>query len=73
MEREYDINSTDEIEVTATMVEAGKAILRTEPSVFAGPFGVDCDAGDLVAKVYRAMARARPSLTDRAKRRNHVA
>jgi len=55
----------EEIEITPEMIEAGKAILRAEPSVFAGPFGVDCDADDLVAKVYLAMVRLQRSSRDR--------
>lgn len=49
------------IEITPGMIEAGKAVLLGEPSVFAGPLGVDCDAGDLVSRVYLAMVRVRLS------------
>jgi len=63
----------EEIEITPEMIEAGKAILCSEPSVFAGPFGVDCDADDLITKVYRAMALAQLSLNGRAKRQSRAA
>lgn len=48
------------LEITPAMVEAGKKVLYDEPSVFAGHFGVDCDAGELVTQVYLAMSRLRP-------------
>jgi hypothetical protein len=51
----------EKIEGTLEMIEAGKSILYEEPSVFAGPMGVDCDVGVLVEKVYLAMALLRPS------------
>ena len=52
---------SEDIEITPAMIEAGADVLRAEPAVFAGPFGVDCNLAELVAKVYSAMERVRQS------------
>ena len=51
--------SEAEIEITPKMIKAATAILYNEPLVF--PCGVDFDASDLVARVFLAMERHRPS------------
>lgn len=47
-------DSTNDVEITPEMIEAGTAILYSCPGL--SPCGVDFDAAELVVKVYRAMS-----------------
>lgn len=47
-------DSTNDVEITPEMIEAGTAILYACPGL--SPCGVDFDAAELVVKVYRAMS-----------------
>jgi hypothetical protein len=66
--RREDSEEATEIEVTAAMVEAGEDVLFEDwgLSLAVGFF----DAGELVEKVYRAMARHRRPKRDQAMRQN---
>jgi hypothetical protein len=54
-ERKADQNPIVEVEVTPEMIEAGRAVLLSEISVWFGP---DYNSAEVAEKVFRAMFQA---------------